>query len=225
MPEEDYLLIFDCDGVLVDSEVLAVKAEERVLREVGFPMTIEEIVNTCVGLSYPAMMALLEERFQKPIPEGLEERIQEEAIALFPTELCEIEGMSDFLATNTLRRCVASSGNPDRIALSLGITGLDAAFAADAIFSATMVANGKPAPDLFLHAAASMGFAPEQCIVIEDSPHGVAAAHAATMGVIAITAGGHMGEAMMEKLAASGPTHMVATTAELDVTIAEMTSG
>lgn len=220
----NHLLIFDCDGVLVDSEVLAVKAEERVLAEVGFPMTSDEIVNTCVGLSYPAMMALLEERFAKPVPDGLEERIQAEAISLFPTELREIEGVTDFLASSDLPRCVASSGTPDRIALSLGLTGLDQAFQSDAIFSATMVENGKPAPDLFLHAANQMGFAPEDCVVIEDSPHGVAAARSAGMSVIAFTAGGHMGEAMIAKLATAQPTMTVGTVGELALAVAQLTS-
>ncbi len=219
MATSETLLIFDCDGVLVDSEVLAVKAEERVLAEVGFPMTAEEIVNTCVGLSYPAMMALLEERFAKPVPDDLEDRIQEEAIALFPTELREIDGMTNFLAASELARCVASSGTPDRIALSLGITGLDEAFAPNAVYSATMVERGKPAPDLFLHAAGEMGFGQTDCIVIEDSPHGVEAARAAGMDVIALTAGGHMGEQMIERLAAAQPTAMVATVADLSAAI------
>ena len=224
MSISENLLIFDCDGVLVDSEVLAVKAEESVLADAGFPMTAAEIVDSCVGLSDAAMIALLEERFSKPVPDGLAQKLKEEAISLFPTELREVPGMSDFLSSSDQPRCIASSGTPERIALSLGITKLDELFAADAIISATMVVNGKPAPDLFLHAASQMGFAPQNCIVIEDSPHGVAAARAAGMDVVALTAGGHMGEGILAKLTAAEPTLTVATTGELALAIEQLTA-
>ena len=209
------LLIFDCDGVLVDSEVLAVRAEARVLAEVGFPMTEDEIANSCVGLSYPDMMALLEERFSKPVPDGLEERIQEEAIAGFPTELREIAGMGEMLAGSALPRCVASSGTPERIALSLGITGLDAYFSSDSIFSSVSVEHGKPAPDLFLHAATHMGVRPEECVVVEDSPHGISAARAAGMTAVALAAGGHIRSSTVDKLRAAGAHHIVPDVATL----------
>lgn len=218
------LLIFDCDGVLVDSEVLAVRAEARVLVEVGFAMTEDEIANTCVGLSYPDMMALLEDRFGKPVPAGLEERIQQEAIASFPTELTEIAGIGQLLASSTEQRCVASSGVPERIALSLGITGLDQFFQEEAIFSSTVVANGKPAPDLFLHAAEQMGFKPEDCVVIEDSPHGVTAALAAGMSVVAFTAGGHIRPSALGTLRDAGAEHFAASSSELALKLAELTS-
>lgn len=198
------LLIFDCDGVLVDSEVLAIRAEARVLGEIGFAMSEDEIANTCVGLSYPDMMALLETRFGKPVPEGLEERIQQEAVASFPDELVEIRGISDLVRASTHARCVASSGTPERIALSLGITKLDALFDPEAIFSSQSVEHGKPAPDLFLYAAKEMGFEPADCVVIEDSPHGVAAAIAAGMAVVALTAGGHIRPQTIEQLKAAG---------------------
>ncbi len=211
----DRLLIFDCDGVLVDSEVLAVRAEARVLAEVGMAMTEDEIANTCVGLSYPDMMALLEERFGRAMPDGLEDRIQAEATASFATELTEIAGMSTLLASSDEPRCVASSGTPEKISLSLGITGLDALFDPNAIFSSQLVEQGKPAPDLFLYAAEQMGFAPAHCLVIEDSPHGVAAALAAGMDVVAFTAGGHVRQPLIERLAGAGAKTFVTSTDEL----------
>lgn len=217
------LIIFDCDGVLVDSEVLAIRAEVRVLADAGFPMTEDEIAATCVGLSYPDMMALLEGRFATPMPQGLEQRIQDEAIAAFPAELQELPGMSDFLRRNTLPRCVASSGTPERIALSLGITGLDGAFDPHAIFSSTLVANGKPAPDLFLYAASEMGASPSECIVIEDSPHGITAAKAAGMVAIGLAAGGHMRPETIGKLLDAGADELAHTVSELDAIIAGRT--
>lgn len=203
------LLIFDCDGVLVDSEILAVRAEAQVLSEVGFPMTEDEIASTCVGLSYPDMMALLEERFGKPVPVGLEERIQKEAVAAFPTELREIPGITELLVGSDMARCVASSGTPERIGLSLSITGLDACFAPETIFSSKFVAAGKPAPDLFLYAAEQMGVAPEECLVVEDSPHGITAARSAGMLAVGLTAGRHMRPNTIERLSAAGAHHIV----------------
>lgn len=218
------LLIFDCDGVLVDSEVLAIRAEERVLAEIGFPMTADEIAETCVGLSYPDMMALLEERFAKPVPEGLEQWIQDEAIAAFPSELREVPGIGGVLTRSGQPRCVASSGTPERIALSLGITGLDRAFDPAAIFSSTLVANGKPAPDLFLHSAEQMGFRPADCIVIEDSAHGITAAKAAGMTAIGFTAGGHIRPSSIDKLVAAGTDYVVADALALEATLMELVS-
>ncbi len=211
------LLIFDCDGVLVDSEYLAVLAEVEVLANAGFSMTEDEIASTCVGLSYPDMMALLEERFGEPMPEGLQVRLEEAAVAKFPAELREVAGMGEFLDRSDITRCVASSGTPERIALSLGITGLDRAFRPDAIFSSKFVENGKPAPDLFLHAAAEMKFDPADCIVVEDSPHGIAAAKAAGMTSVGLTAGGHMREPGIDALKSAGADHLVASVAELEL--------
>lgn len=221
----DWLLIFDCDGVLVDSEILAIRAEERVLAEVGMVMTADEIADTCVGLSYPSMMALLEERFGRPVPEGLEERIQIEAKANFETELTEVPGIGELLKDSSLPRCVASSGAPDRISLSLNTTGLIEHFEADNIFSAVEVENGKPAPDLFLLAAERMGFEPARCIVIEDSPYGIEAALAAGMTAVAFTAGSHIRPSTSDKLTAAGAHHVASTSVELAETITRIVGG
>lgn len=221
----DWLLIFDCDGVLVDSEILAIRAEERVLAEVGMAMTADEIADTCVGLSYPSMMALLEERFGRPVPDGLEERIQIEAKANFESDLTEVAGIGQLLEDSSMHRCVASSGTPERISLSLNTTGLIDQFEDDAIFSAVLVENGKPAPDLFLYAANVMGFEPARCIVVEDSPYGVEAARSAGMTPVGFTAASHIRPATVEKLTTAGAAHIASTAAELAATIARVTSG
>lgn len=198
------LIVFDCDGVLVDSELIAVEVESRLLTEAGFPMTADEIAETCVGLSYASMVKLLEERFGRPVPESLNQQLQTETLAEFPRRLQPIAGIAELLGDSTIDRCVASSSDPDRIAFSLELTGLTDQFKPDQVFSATMVERGKPAPDLFLHAAATVGHHPSRCLVIEDSPHGVTAARSAGMDVVGFVGGGHARPALADRLRTAG---------------------
>ena len=222
MTQDPKLLIFEFDGVLVDSEYLAVRAEQRVLSEAGFEMTEDDIANSFVGRSYPDMFAILEERFGKPVPEELGERIQREAVASFPTELQAIDGMKDLLTGSSEARCIATSSPADRLDLSLDVAGLRSFFKPEALFLAEYVEHGKPAPDLFLYAADHMGFPPERCIVIEDSFNGVTAAIAAQMDVVAFTAGKHMRPPMVERLKTAGATKLAASAAELEGCLDEL---
>lgn len=209
------LVIFDCDGVLVDSEALAVQVESVLLTEAGFPLTPEEITDAYVGLSYASMMAALAERFGKPVPESLDALVQQRVMDAFPTELTAVDGMPGFLEALELPRCVASSSDLDRIRLSLQVTDLADAFSDDRLFSAQMVERGKPEPDLFLHAAATCGVDPADCVVIEDSPHGVQAGVAAGMRVIGLVAGAHCGEALPGRLHDAGAVAVASVVAEL----------
>ncbi|MEQ8841716.1 MAG: HAD family hydrolase [Acidimicrobiales bacterium] len=210
MSNSPELVIFDCDGVLVDSEAIVIEIEATLLTEAGFPMTVDEVAERCVGLSYPDMMALLEEQFGRPVPEELNQRIQREALAAFPEQLQPVAGMPELLRDLTLPRCVASSSNIDRILLSLDLTDLAQHFTADRIFSTQMVDRGKPAPDLFLFAAERLGVAPERCLVIEDSPHGITAALAAGMDVVGFVGGRHCRPALRTRLEAAGAPRVVA---------------
>lgn len=203
------LIIFDCDGVLVDSEAIAVEIESRLLTEAGFPMTVDDIAETCVGLSYPDMVLMLQERFGRPVPEALNKRMQQATLDEFPRRLQPVSGITELLAASTKERCVASSSDPDRIVMSLDITGLRQSFVNEHLFSATMVDNGKPAPDLFLHAAGQLGHDPSRCVVVEDSPHGVEAAVAAGMDVIGFVGGGHARPSLAGRLKAAGATTVV----------------
>ena len=209
------LVIFDCDGVLVDSEVLVIEVEAAMLAEAGFDMSADEIAATCVGLSYGDMMALIEQRFGRPVPDGFSERVQAAALEAFPDHLRAVPGIDSVLAQSTARRCIASSSKLDRINLSLGITGLDRHFESPSIFSSQMVTNGKPAPDLFLLAAKTMSVASERCVVIEDSPHGVTAALAAGMDVVGFAGGGHIRPALIDRLRDAGATSIAHTASEL----------
>lgn len=198
------LLVFDCDGVLVDSEALVMDVESAMLTEAGFPVTTDEIADNYVGLSYATMMKELAARHGRPVPDELSQRIQQAALDRFPDHLQPVPGMADLLAGSDRPRCVASSSDVDRIELSLRVTGLAERFGPGTVFSAQMVERGKPAPDLFLLAASTMGAAPEGCLVIEDSTAGVQAAKAAGMDVVGLVAGGHARPHLGDRLLAAG---------------------
>lgn len=196
------LLIFDCDGVLVDSEALACEIDAHILTGIGLPYSAEDIARKFVGVSFKDMVARLEAEHDCTLPADLGPQIDSALFAKFETDLRPIEGIREAILSLPYPRCVASSSTPDRIALSLRITGLSDLF--DHVFSATQVERGKPAPDLFLHAAAHMGASPKDCVVIEDSSAGVQAALAAGMRVIGFAGGGHCGPEHAEKLRQAG---------------------
>ena len=196
------LLIFDCDGVLVDSESLSCRIDAEFLTQIGIPYTAEEIARQFLGVSLKTMIARIEAERGCRLPDDFSERLNSILFARFETDLKPIEGVREAILSLPYPRCVASSSVPERIALSLRITGLSDLF--DDIFSSTQVPRGKPAPDLFLHAASNMKARPEDCLVIEDSVAGVQAALAAGMRVIGFTGGGHCGPEHAEKLRQAG---------------------
>ena len=179
-PERFDLLIFDNDGVLVDSEPVANRVLAGLLTEYGVPTTVEESMARFMGRSMPQVRALVEERIGRPLPPDLEARYVGELYPSFERFLQPIPGGADLLAGVRVPVCVASSGTHERIRLTLTCTGLWDRFGGR-VFSAHDVTRGKPAPDLFLHAAAAMGADPKRCAVIEDSPAGITGANAAGM--------------------------------------------
>lgn len=188
MREPLELVIFDCDGVLVDSERLAVRIDAAMLGELGWPISEEEVVHRFVGRSYAAMTAEIEDHLGTALPNGWEAELNRRYATAIETELTPVDGIVEALDELTVPTCVASSGSHETMRRSLGRTGLYGRFAGR-IFSATEVPHGKPAPDLFLHAAARMGVSPDRCTVIEDSQYGVRAARAAKMRVLGYAAG------------------------------------
>ena len=177
------LLIFDCDGVLVDSEHLACASLAEVMTTLGHSMTADEAMLAFAGRSLKDVLARAERLLSRPIPEDLGEQAAVQLMARFRRELQAVPGVKEAIAALPYRRCVASSSDPGRLTLSLDVTGLSALFGNN-VFSAVEVANGKPAPDLFLLAARRLGEDPSSCIVIEDSVLGVEAAGAAGMAAI-----------------------------------------
>jgi HAD superfamily hydrolase (TIGR01509 family) len=204
MPET--LVIFDCDGVLIDSEMLACAVQARVFTEAGYPIDSEGVLRRFVGRSASDMREAVEAELGRPLPEDYPSRCAAAMEAAFREGLLPVAGMADLvrrLKHAGHAMCVASSSSPERLALTLGLTGLRALFDPH-VFSATMVARGKPAPDLFLHAAACMKVAPQTCLVVEDSPAGVEAARAAGMTAFGFTAASHGGAELADRLRAAG---------------------
>jgi HAD superfamily hydrolase (TIGR01509 family) len=185
------LVIFDCDGVLVDSERLIVRTEAAILSRLGWPLTPEEVIDRFVGRSAPYMHHEVERHLGRPIDWHAEfESAYEEVFAAELTPVPGVVEALDRIEDAGIPTCVASSGSHQRMRLTLGLTGLYQRFEGR-IFSADEVAHGKPAPDIFLHAAERMGRAtsPRRCAVIEDSVSGVEAAVAAGMRVFAYSGG------------------------------------
>ena len=197
------LTIFDCDGVLVDSEVIVCRVCVPCLAEVGIVMSAEEIADRYIGISARSMIADLEVRHGRTLPADFYEMMRYRIAAAFETEPLTIDGVARFLADWTGKICVASGSTPERVRRCLTLAGLLHHFEPH-IFSATQVERGKPAPDLFLFAARQMGAEPGECLVIEDSVHGVIAAIAAGMRVFGFTGGSHCGPGHAERLAAAG---------------------
>ena len=196
------LVVFDCDGVLVDSERLTVDVEARVLTELGWPMTAEAVVARWMGRTSAFQLGEVEARLGSAAMREYDERSSAEVHAAFEQRLRAVEGVElllDELDRAGVATCVASSGSHDRMRRTLGLTGLYPRLDGR-IFSATEVEHGKPAPDLFLHAAARMGAPPERCVVLEDSVYGVRAALAAGMAAFGYAGG----LTPAERLAAEG---------------------
>jgi HAD superfamily hydrolase (TIGR01509 family) len=186
--DADRLVIFDCDGVLVDSERLSIEVDRQVLAELGWQLSTDEIVERFVGRSHAYFLQEVEAHLGGPIPDGWDDACEARYRTAYQDHLRPVPGIVDALDRITAPTCVASSGSHDKMRLTLGLTNMWESFAGR-IYSASEVARGKPEPDLFLHAARQEGWSPARCIVVEDSPFGVKAALAAGMGVVAYAGG------------------------------------
>ncbi|WP_199850532.1 HAD family hydrolase [Streptomyces sp. CMB-StM0423] len=174
------LVIFDCDGVLVDSERICVKVDAVVMAELGCTFTEAEMVELFVGSSIEVYTAVVEERLGRRLEKGWHRQYDHLYQAALAEQLTAVDGIPEVLDGLTTGFCVASNGDHAAIRRSLTSTGLLRHFE-DRIFSAADVPRGKPAPDLFRHAARAMGVPPDRCAVVEDSAYGVQAARAAGM--------------------------------------------
>ncbi|MFM9369154.1 HAD family hydrolase [Streptomyces sp. Da 82-17] len=184
------LVIFDNDGVLVDSEPIANAILASYLTELGHPTTYQESLRDYMGAAMHRVHDLVAERGGKPLPEDFETAYNSRVFAAFREELEPVPGVADVLEKLTAEGvpyCVASSGSHEKIRVGHLKTGLDEWFEDEWIFSSEDVGKGKPAPDLFLHAAQQMDVEAHRCVVVEDSPLGIQAARAAGMDVLAFT--------------------------------------
>jgi HAD superfamily hydrolase (TIGR01509 family) len=182
------LIIFDCDGVLVDSERIAVKIESEGLTALGWVLSHEEVVERFVGRSSAYGHSEIVAKLGRAVAESWSSEFRRKYRAALESDVVAVDGVVEALDEIDTLTCVASSSDHEHLRLVLGRTGLYPRFEGR-IFSATEVANGKPAPDLFLHAASSLGVAPSSCAVIEDSLPGILAAQAAGMDAYAYLGG------------------------------------
>ena len=190
----DVLVIFDCDGVLVDSEPLSNTCFARALQREGLDWDVEETMRRLMGRSLKSCVEIIEKILARRLPEDFVHRLQAETLQSFKeAPLRAVPGVAeaiDALEAAGIETCVASSGGFDKMEVSLGVTGLYSRFEGR-IFSASQVARGKPFPDLFLHAAIAMNVQPFDCVVVEDSVPGVQAAKSAGMRVLGYTGAPH----------------------------------
>jgi HAD superfamily hydrolase (TIGR01509 family) len=185
------LVIFDCDGVLVDSEMLSAGVLMGLMADIGLPITAEIFRSDFLGRSFASAAARAEQRFQRKLPDDFQMQYRRRLLAKMEVALHPMAGVEEVLAAMTAPFCLATSSSPERLALSLRVTGLTPYFAGR-MYTASEVERGKPAPDLCLHAARRMGIDPARALVIEDSEMGVRAAAAANMQVWHFAGGAHV---------------------------------
>ena len=197
------LVIFDCDGVLVDSEVISCRAHAETLTRHGYPITSEQVLHRFLGVSDREARLAVETELGRKLPDDFESQMKQAALELYKDHLRLIPHVAETVAALSLPKCVASSGTPEKIRHGLTCAGLHDHLAPH-LFSAVQVKRGKPAPDLFLFAAEQLKVPPGRCIVIEDSVPGVTGARAAGMTVLGFHGGSHCTPAHAAMLKAAG---------------------
>jgi HAD superfamily hydrolase (TIGR01509 family) len=212
------LLIFDCDGVLVDSELLAHSELAELMTMLGHPMTPQAALETFAGRRLQDVLASAGVLLSTAIPPDLGAQAGERLLMRLRRELNPVAGAREAVESLPWPRCVASSSSRERIKLSLEVTGLAPLFG-DRVFSADALEHGKPAPDLFIFAARSCGTPPGRCIVIEDSPLGIRAARAGGMKAIGFIGASHATAALAGQLADAGAHAVVQAMSELPAAV------
>jgi len=222
MPQPD-LVIFDCDGVLVDSEIIAARVEAELLTSAGFEISAEELAETYAGLTFKDIMLRVEEKSQIPFQASLIDRAEELVDRKLRADVRIIDGAREAVAAVTAPRAVCSNSRTERVEFMLEKVRL-LPFFAGRIFSGLDIPSKKtkPAPDVFLYAAEKLGANPKNTFVIEDSVHGIAGARAAGMRVIGFTGAGHSYPGHADALTEAGAETVIRRWAELNSTIAAL---
>jgi HAD superfamily hydrolase (TIGR01509 family) len=209
-----FAVIYDCDGTLIDSEHIAGSVCAAALTRIGWPMTMEQFNRRFTGVPAGRTWEILRAELPFPLPEGFNDAINAEIHRRFDEELQPIEGVEQAVSRIGGPRAVASSTNRPQLVKNLVKTGLQPLFG-EHIYSASQVARGKPAPDVFLFAASQIGADPADCFVIEDSVAGVVAARRAAMRVIGFTGASNGIADLASRLAEAGAEEVVASMAAL----------
>jgi HAD superfamily hydrolase (TIGR01509 family) len=214
------LVIFDCDGVLVDSENIAAQVFSESLTAAAFPATVDEAFTLGFGKNRVTLTAAVETRYGRALPDGFFDTMRARMRAAFERELLPMPGVEDLLAALKHPRCVASNSHLEHVRHALSLTGL-LRFFDPHFFAASQVARGKPAPDLFLFAAQQLGTRPADCLVVEDSVTGVEGAIAAGMPVVGFCGGGHCPGDHAQALIAAGCSRVFARMPDLGAFLCE----
>ena len=193
------LIIFDCDGVLIDSEIIACRVDAEALTALGIPTTTEEMIRRFLGVSQKDQRSAIEQDIGRRLPDSYEARVDALIETAMTEELKAVSGVHEVVAQLPVPFCIASSSTQQKLKHTLALTRLYDLFAPN-VFSTTEVANGKPAPDLFLHSACNMGAEPSRCLVVEDSTAGIRAAKAAGMHAVGFVGGSHCGPDHADRL-------------------------
>ncbi|QPF87668.1 HAD family phosphatase [Bradyrhizobium genosp. L] len=209
-------LIFDFDGVIADSEAIANTVLSETVSDLGHPTTLDQALSRYSGKRWTDVMAEIEAAIRKPLPADFSDELKRATLERFRTDLKEVSGATAFIRKFAhIQRCIASSSAIERLELCLSVLGLEAEFA-DRVFSADMVARGKPHPDIFLLAAERLGARPAECLVIEDSAGGIRGAVAAGMTAIGLCAASHIRDGHDLKLRDAGAVHLARSWREVE---------
>lgn len=218
------LIIFDCDGVLVDSEIIAARVEADMISEAGFPISPEEMMERFAGLTTRDILLRLETVSQVPFQASLIDRIRAELDKRLSRDVMPVEGAAAAVRATTIPYCICSNSPQDRIEAMLTRAGMIGLFDRNRIYSARAIPSGrtKPAPDVFLHASAQLSADPAKCFVVEDSVHGIAGARAAGMRVIGFTGASHSWPGHADALTEAGAETVISRWSDFSAVVAAL---
>jgi HAD superfamily hydrolase (TIGR01509 family) len=209
-------LIFDFDGVIADSEAIANTVLAETVTALGHATTLDQALARYMGRRWIEVVAEIEAAIGKPVPSNFSDQLKFATLERFRTDLKEVSGATAFIRRfSHIPRCIASSSSIDRLQLCLAVLGLEAEFGSH-VYSADMVARGKPHPDIFLYAAGKLGVNPNECLVIEDSAGGIRAAVAAGMTAVGLSAASHIREGHDLKLHDAGAVHLAQSWSDVE---------
>lgn len=217
------LIIFDCDGVLVDSEIIAAQVESRLLTEAGYPISVEEMGERFAGLTWKDILLAVEKEADIPLSASLLDKSEKLLDARLERDVKIIDGVKFALARLTTQRCICSNSSSARLDMMLTKVGLKPYFAPH-IYSAKDLGPDrvKPKPDIFLHGAEQFGVDPSRCLVIEDSTHGVRGARAAGMRVVGFTGASHTYPSHADRLTDAGAETVISRMQDLPAVVAAL---
>jgi HAD superfamily hydrolase (TIGR01509 family) len=218
------LVIFDCDGVLVDSEIIAARVDTELLAQAGVEISTEEFVRRYAGLTFTETVLRIEEEYAVPLQASLIEQSKFILDRRLAAEVRAVDGAREAVTATRAPKCICSNSAPDRLEMMLKRAGLRALFASNVFSSRALPSHRpKPAPDIFLYAADKMGAAPDQTFVIEDSVHGITGAKRAGMRVIGFTGGAHSWPGHADALTEAGAETVINRWADLHPVLAALT--